>query len=114
MLRDSSWEEVRPTLSVPSKWEFHERPIYPEHRIKLWEWINGPLSDYNKFYRLNALSQAFGLRRDTIEGYISEPIKNSIGLHLVREMLLWCWQYPELSHNNPYFESSIFADMNLD
>ena len=69
------------------------------NRTFLQDWSLNALSDEVRQYRLSTLASAFGLRENTIEKYLVNEV--SIGMMLVREMVAWCKENPDVSPNNP-------------
>ena len=83
-------------------------------RYRLQDWANEPLSDFNRRFRVQCLAAAFGLRLDIVVRFLAEPTQCSLGGALQWEMVRWTQEYPDLSHNNPCFEKTFFASLELD
>lgn len=73
--------------------------ISPERR-ELTEWVRAPLSELNQEFRIQTLGRAFGLGPDYIRDYI-DCVACSMGQHLLREIVAWTREHPDLQANQP-------------
>jgi len=79
-------------------------------RFVIRSWLEEPLSDHNREFRLTALSLAFGLGKEYLTRWAM--CEASMGIMLERELLAWVADHPDLGANNPEFQTTHFASIN--
>lgn len=85
------------------------------HRDDIRNWLESSLSQATFIYKLERLSDAFGLREEHIIGFLYLPFgqSSSIGSNLVREIWYWTAEHADISPNNPTEDKTIFSDPSL-
>lgn len=92
-------------------------------RQRFIAWVNSPLSEEGRRYRIEALAAAYGLQADYIERIMLPPVETchglcyttSMGRNLMADMLAWMDDHPDLNQNLPLTDDDItmFATMKL-